>query len=132
MANFGYQVLGFGGGGKAPLDPTTVEYVVIAGGGTGTHSGGGGGAGGYRANVVGESSGGQTAAEPTKTLDSDTDYAITVGAAYNNSVFDSITSLLGGNGGGGSQPGQGGDGVYGCGGGQGGTGQVGGSPDEFR
>ena len=121
--SFGYQVLGFGSGGAAPLDPTTVEYVIIGGGGTGNHSGGGGGAGGYRANVSGEASGGQTSAEPSKTLDTYTDYALTVGAAYNSSVLDSITSLLGGHCGGGSQPGQGGEGLYGCGGGQGGTAQ---------
>ena len=125
---FGYQVLGFGGG-ETPLEPTTVEYLIIAGGGSGGHNGGGGGAGGYRANVSGEASGGQTSAEPAKTLDPDTDYAVTIGAASNNSVFDGITSLKGGaTGGGGGQPGQGGNGQFGSGGGQGGTGQGGHSP----
>jgi len=111
---------GFGLTASTPKDPTTVEYLVIAGGGSGGHYGGGGGAGGYRANVSGEPSGGSSPAEGSKTLDPKTDYALTVGAATNDSIFDDITSLKGGSSG---KPGQGGNGQFGSGGGQHGTGQ---------
>ena len=29
MASFGYQVLGFGAGGRAPQDPFTADFLVI-------------------------------------------------------------------------------------------------------
>ena len=68
-----------------------VEYLVVAGGGNGAGfgassvSGGGGGAGGYRTGYLPVTGG--------------TGYSITVGGAAQNSVFSSITSIAGGNGG---------------------------------
>ena len=96
----------------------SVEYLVVAGGGgAGTGHGGGGGAGGLRTNMVGASSGGGAAASAAMLLVVGT-YGVTVGAgaarlsaaanttAYtdggqgSNSVFNAITSLGGGFGGG--------------------------------
>ena len=68
-----------------------VEYLVIGGGGNGAGfgassvSGGGGGAGGYRTGYL--------------AVTGSTAYSITVGAATADSVFSSITSDGGGNGG---------------------------------
>jgi hypothetical protein len=68
-----------------------VEYLVVGGGGNGAGfgassvSGGGGGAGGYRTGYLAVTGG--------------TAYSITVGAATEDSVFSSITSAGGGNGG---------------------------------
>jgi len=68
-----------------------VEYLVVGGGGNGAGfgassvSGGGGGAGGYRTGYLAVTGG--------------TGYSITVGAATEDSVFSSITSAGGGNGG---------------------------------
>ena len=68
-----------------------VEYLVVGGGGNGAGfgassvSGGGGGAGGYRTGYLAVTGG--------------TGYSITVGGAAQNSVFSSITSIAGGNGG---------------------------------
>ena len=49
---FGYQVLGFGAGGKVS-PPIDVDYLVVAGGASGGSSSGGGGAGGYRTSFPG-------------------------------------------------------------------------------
>ena len=49
MSGFGYNVLGFGSGGEASLEPFNVNILVVAGGGGGGGGqAGGGGAGGYR------------------------------------------------------------------------------------
>ena len=85
-----------------------VEYLVIAGGGGGGRSqgGGGGGAGGYRSSVSGESSGGGASAEMVLSAGPSINYTVTVGAggasrtAGSNSVFNTITSIGGGRGGG--------------------------------
>ena len=97
----------------------SVEYLVIAGGGGGgtgdtgaAARGGGGGAGGYRTNVPGQTSGGNSSAEAALTL-STGNKTVTVGAGGaggsgsqnasgsngGDSVFDSITSIGGGRGG---------------------------------
>ena len=97
----------------------SVEYLVIAGGGGGGTAdtgaaarGGGGGAGGYRTNVPGQTSGGNSSAEAALTL-STGNKTVTVGAGGaggsgsqnaigsngGDSVFDSITSIGGGRGG---------------------------------
>lgn len=62
----------------------TIEYLIIAGGGGGGgYSGGifyaGGGAGGYRTNVPGQTSGGNSPAEPVSSFISPGTYAIVVG-----------------------------------------------------
>ena len=113
------------------------EYLVIAGGGsspaganaTGT---GGGGAGGYRTNVSGQTSGGQSSAESSLSL-STGNKTVTVGAGGSSggnngadSVFDSITSTGGGHGGGynyktNASGGSGGGGAYQAGSGASGT-----------
>jgi hypothetical protein len=88
-----------------------VEFLVIAGGGGGSLSnfatgGGAGGAGGYRSSVIGEMSGGGASAENQLNLTSGITYTVTVGAGGpdrtngNNSVFDTVTSVGGGRGGG--------------------------------
>jgi|694.fasta_scaffold87211_2 hypothetical protein len=92
--------------------PIQVGYLVIAGGGGGGHNtGGGGGAGGYRNSVAGESSGANSTAEIALTLNSRTQYGVTVGAGGvagtsgtsptngSNSSFSSIVSTGGGRGG---------------------------------
>jgi len=71
MTPFGYRVLGFGSGGKPPVE-YTIEYLMIAGGGGGCTAygyagGAGGGAGGYL-----------TASGFT--IDDATNYTVTVGA----------------------------------------------------
>ena len=89
-------------------EPTlSVEYLVIAGGGgADTVRGGGAGAGGYRTNVLGETSGRNSVAEASLLLIFNTAYTVTIGAggagagggtytapnAGNNSVFATITS----------------------------------------
>ena len=91
----------------------TTDWLVIAGGGAGGHSGsgGGGGAGGYRTSAG--TSGANSSAESSQTLQTGTNYTITVGAGSpasdgtrpangSNSVFGgttTITSLGGGCGG---------------------------------
>jgi hypothetical protein len=88
-----------------------VEYLVVAGGGGAAGSfGGGGGAGGYRSSVAGESSGGNSPAEPNLNVVGGL-YTVTVGAGGaagnaaladprgtngSDSSFSSITSLGGG------------------------------------
>jgi len=97
-----------------------VEYLVIGGGGSGgIQVGGGGGAGGYRTNVVGATSGKNSAAEAALFLSAGT-RTVTIGAGGvggynlsnsgsspsgsnrgvkgNDSVFSTITSLGGGGG----------------------------------
>ena len=122
---------------KAPI---TAEYLVIAGGGAGSGDrGGGGGAGGYRNSYASETSGGNSSSESALTLTGGTTYTITVGSggsgtsgaglgtAGSNSVFSTITSTGGGQGGFGSS--QGGNGYSGGSGGgaRNNTGATGGS-----
>jgi hypothetical protein len=88
-----------------------VQYLVIAGGGGGPIGGndsGGGGAGGYRTNVPGATSGGNTPAEPAMNLTIGTSYPVTIGTGGPSAVpttggtpstFDTIVSTGGGNGG---------------------------------
>jgi hypothetical protein len=86
-----------------------VDYLVIAGGGGGSMGRGGGGAGGYRTSAG--TSGGGGSAESTLSLDAGTSYTVTVGAggandtAGSNSVFSTVTSIGGGEGGGFNEPG---------------------------
>lgn len=129
----------------------SVEYLVIAGGGgggtgDGGNFGGGGGAGGYRTSVVGQTSGGNTPAEPTVTVGPGS-YTISIGAGglgvpatgntpgsngspttfgpETSSYFSPIVSTGGGRGGGaqtsGQAPGGSGGGTGGSGSGAGGT-----------
>ena len=126
-----------------PLGSNTVDYYVIAGGGGGgggdsTHGGGGGGAGGYR-----ESSGAASGCYTASPLGSGVSalpvsaqgYPITVGAGGascatgNNSIFSTITSTGGGDGGkgyaqDGSDGGSGGGGAVDGGPGSGGSGNT--------
>ena len=116
-----------------------VEYLVIAGGGGGgsgqpaggIRTGGGGGAGGYRCNVPGESSGGNSSAESALSLSAGT-YTVTVGAGGATSGIDGATGNSGssstfntvistGGGGGGKGGSSGNDGVAGGSGGGGGA-----------
>ena len=81
----------------------TVDYLVIAGGGGGGYLGGGGGAGGYRTSFgTGNINGGQTPVESFLTLNTGTQYTVSVGAggigAPNNTGQPS-TNLNAGNGG---------------------------------
>jgi hypothetical protein len=109
-----------------------IEYLVIGGGGQGgnrgnggTYAGGGGGAGGYKSSVQGESSGGNSPAEPRLSLSAGT-YSVVVGAGGSGggagtnpggpSSFDTIVAL-GGGGGAGSEGGAGSPGGSGGGGG---------------
>lgn len=85
--------------------PLVVSYLVIAGGGAGSSSHhGGGGAGGYRNSFLAELSGGNSPTETPLTLNSLTNYSVTVGAGGafpavgSNSEFDAIVSLGGGSG----------------------------------
>ena len=86
-----------------PPPPLTVDYLVIAGGGGATGYNGSG-AGGYRTSYG--TSGGNTAAEPSLTLEASTNYTVTIGAGAatppagngSDSVFHTITSLGGGGG----------------------------------
>ena len=115
------------------IEPTFIlDYVIIAGGGSGggedfsIYGQGGGGAGGYRSSVIGESSGGGASAEQTLSIETRTEYTVTVGAGGaanvsstangSNSVFSTITSLGGGGGAGessgGNDGGSGGGGRY--------------------
>lgn len=94
-----------------PINPLSVEYLVIAGGGSSSRGAnatgtGGGGAGGYRSNVSGQSSGGGGSAESSMSLSSGSK-TVTIGAGGApqssngaDSVFDTITSIGGGRGGG--------------------------------
>ena len=109
--SFGYQILGFGSGGRKPRVPGNIDFLVIAGGAAGgsTSNAGGGGAGGYR-----------TATETTVALDKV--ITITVGdggasvssgqgtngdvSSFSGSGLTTITSAGGGGGGhDGSNPG---------------------------
>ena len=99
-------------GNDWPILVAIVEYLVIAGGGGGGlgnttggsgERGAGGGAGGYRTSVIGDFSGGNSTAEPLRSiLTGSGSYTVTVGAggAYrengNNSQFLDIISLGGG------------------------------------
>ena len=126
-----------------PLEPISVDYLVVAGGGSGglgngTGSyGSGGGAGGMRCTVTATGGGGSL--ETALTLGRSTNYTVTVGAggasqtstgiAGNNgidSVFATITSTAGGGGAGGSSSQNGKTGGSGGGGG-GNTGNTAGS-----
>ena len=107
-----------------PLDFFTVDYLVVAGGGQGgaggnfspgTDGGGGGGAGGLRSTVTATGGGGSLEI-PLNMLKS-TNYSVTVGGAGSNSVFSTITSLAGGNGGSAWGPSGNGGGSGGSGGG---------------
>lgn len=61
--------------------PLTVNYLVIAGGGGGGYLGGGGGAGGYRTSFgTGNINGGRTPVESFLTLNTGTQYTVSVGA----------------------------------------------------
>ena len=117
-----------------------IQYLVIAGGGGGgAGDGGGGGAGGYRTNVPGQTSGGNSTAESPFQVELATAYTVTIGnggsggnsaagANGQNSVFSTITSIGGGGGGagdgaGGQVGGSGGGGGYSNSGGAGTTGQ---------
>lgn len=89
-----------------PRDSFPVDYLVVAGGGQGgaggnfapgTDGGGGGGAGGLRSTVTATGGGGSL--EIPLSLLKSTNYGVTVGGAGSNSVFSTITSLAGGNGG---------------------------------
>lgn len=103
------KAFGFTAGSK----PISVQYLVIAGGGGGgSWAGGGSGAGGYRLNVPGETSGGNSPAESALELKAGIPYTVTVGGGGagtnggpypgvkpgdgSNSVLDTITSLGGG------------------------------------
>jgi hypothetical protein len=122
----------------------TTDWLVIAGGGAGGNSGsgGGGGAGGYRTSAG--TSGANSSAESSQTLETSTNYSVTVGAGSpasngtrpaigGNSIFRTITSTGGGCGGnyqgspngipssGGSGGGGAGDGASGINGGASGT-----------
>jgi hypothetical protein len=87
------QILAGGGAGAAEF---SVEYLVIAGGGGGGE--GGGGAGGYRTSVSGATSGRGSSAESPLTILEGASVTVTIGAAANDSVFSTITSIKGGNG----------------------------------
>jgi len=93
----------------APISFTT-DYLVIAGGaggggGTSFYHGGGGGAGGYRNSFNNETSGGGSGSESSLTLFTSTNYLVTVGSGGSyrtdgsNSIFSTITSIGGGQGG---------------------------------
>ena len=80
-----------------------VEYLVVAGGGGSYYSGGG--AGGYRTNVAGDTSGGNSSAEPAFTVNKGQVYTISVGGGGRgggsksnggNSSFGDIVSIGGG------------------------------------
>lgn len=89
----------------------TADFLVVAGGGAGGRwIGAGGGAGGLRSSVT--ASGGGASAESSLSLQSATNYSVTIGAGApitddpatfgangNNSTFSSITSIGGGGGG---------------------------------
>lgn len=111
----GYTIHTFTGSGTFTANRNLdVEYLVVGGGGGGGNyvASGGGGAGGYRCSVVGESSGGNTSAEPTLTVSSGTSYAVLVGAGGTGqngatlsangaeSSFAGIVAVGGGGGGG--------------------------------
>jgi hypothetical protein len=96
--------------GTTALSPTNVvvNYLVVAGGGgggsnAGDRCGGGGGAGGLRSTVTATGGGGSL--ETALTLNPSTNYTVTVGAGGaittigSNSVFSTITSTGGGDGG---------------------------------
>jgi hypothetical protein len=74
-----------------------VEYLVIGGGGGGGGGfanntvGGGGGAGGYRCNVVGETSGGNSSAEPVYVVTAGT-YPLIIGAGATGTAANSTIS----------------------------------------
>ena len=85
-----------------------VQYLVIGGGAGGANNGaGGGGAGGYRCNVTGEFSGGNSGSERQLILTTGQAYTVTVGAGGGNSnsgnasVLGAIRSHGGAAGGGG-------------------------------
>ena len=96
--------------------PLIVSFLVVAGGGASAGSGtaiGGAGAGGLRTSF-GSTSGGGASAEDDLTLEPGTSYTVTVGAGAagsngtnagprgNDSIFSTITSKGGGNGGSGN------------------------------
>ena len=117
----GYKVHKFTSSGSFVVTKSgVVEYLVVAGGGSGskdsgndgysTNPGAGGGGGGFRTNVTGSISGGNSSPEAPLSLTTGT-YSVTVGAggaggtcfaaSGGNSVFHTITSIGGGGGGGG-------------------------------
>ena len=81
--SFGYQILGFGSGGRN----YQVRYLVLAGGAGGVstgggsgYQGGGGGAGGYRNSFASENSGRASSTETPAVVQEGAVYTITVGA----------------------------------------------------
>ena len=92
VSNFGKPV--------AIGNPSTVEYLVIAGGGgggnaTGSFNGGGGGAGGYRNSTSGEDSGGGAAAETPINVTAGVTYTITVGNGGASNAPGTDSSIAG-------------------------------------
>ena len=84
-----------------PVSPIPVSYVVVgpggAGGGSGSSNtaGGGGGAGGYRCNVTGENSGGNSSAESSLSLLPGS-YPLTVSAGASGTAgFGSTANVSG-------------------------------------
>ena len=85
--------------------PAVVSYLVIAGGGGGGSNGGAGaGAGGYRASYNSESSGGGGSAETALTVNTATNFTVTIGSGGaggasstqgTDSVFSTVTSAGG-------------------------------------
>lgn len=94
------------------LPPLTVDYLVVAGGGGGGGDMGGGGGAGGLITTFGTTSGGGTSSESTLSLETSTNYTVTVGpggtkgsgvyannaTAGLNSVFSTVTSTGGGKG----------------------------------
>jgi hypothetical protein len=130
----GYTIHTFNSSGTLAVNKDVeVEYLVVAGGGGGGFGqGGGGGAGGYRSNVTGQSSGGNSSAEDALFLSPNNNYQVLVGAGGTgavrgvrggngfDSLFGSISSLGGGGGGSTDAAGQ----VQGLTGGSGGGGSI--------
>ena len=121
----GYWVHTFTGSGTfSAQEDLEIEHLVIAGGGGGGY-GGGGGAGGYRSNVAGEISGGNTSGGAAVPVSKGTSVGVLVGAGGNGgaslngsngaqSIFGAIISE--GGGGGGREPNNGSTGGSGGGG----------------
>ena len=77
-----------------------VEYVVIGGGGgggghaNGDPGGGGGGAGGYRTNILGETSGRSSDAEDPLILDTGIPYYVDIGGGMEHSLLKKCSRVL--------------------------------------
>jgi hypothetical protein len=102
-----FVVSSLGGGGTPCAQASSIDYLVVAGGGSGNGAGGGGGgAGGFRESKDSTLASPHTAsplAATTGITVSATTYPITVGAGGGGngspSIFSTITSAGGGNGG---------------------------------